>query len=117
MAQWCGRIYLSDKAKSRWDQIRRRVDRGRKCKGLYLITEASNGTDQLDILSFDAYLSGGKNSRAGRMTEKTLPRIAGAAYGYAEALSLLCEMTQDAYRESGQCDLREFLGLADPQKD
>ena len=86
-------------------KIRRAVTRGRNIPGIHLITLASNGTDQLDILPL--YYLKQKELR------DRLPVVAGFANGREEALEVVARMMTDAFRHTGTCDVRTWLPEAD----
>ena len=50
MTEWYKNLYLGKSIKGRQRKILRMLDRGQFFPGLFLITEAANGRDQLDIL-------------------------------------------------------------------
>lgn len=94
-------LYFGENAEKRKDELLRAVSGRKPVPGLYLITFASNGIDQLDILPFYAALQK-------HVTEKK-PVLAGICLGREEAFQTVERMASDAYRETGACHLQEYL--------
>ncbi|MEE8885517.1 MAG: hypothetical protein SOI56_02980 [Eubacteriales bacterium] len=94
-------LYYGRKASAVKKNIRKALRRGALLPGLYLITFASNGIDQLDIIEAK-YLD---NPWIG----DDLPPVAGLAVGRAEAFETVRRMAEDSYRETGSCDLQAYL--------
>ncbi len=101
MAEWYRQLYVGKQLKRKEKKVRRLVDRGRFLPNVYLITLASNGQDQLDILEAVHLVQRGV---AGR-----LPLIVGIAFGYSEALGLVERIALEAYQATGDCNLRKYL--------
>ena len=94
-------LYLCDRASPRREEVLRAVRDRRPYAGLYLITFASNGIDQLDILH-SLFLRQ-------QTVRDRLPLIVGAAFGREEAFRTVEQIAADAYRTTGACDLKAFL--------
>ncbi len=95
------KLYIGETAAEKEGKIRRAIARGRSLPGLYLITFASNGQDQLDILS--ARFLRKKSVR------EQLPPIVGFGFGQEETMALIPRMARDAFLATGACSLREYL--------
>jgi len=98
-------LYLGRKAAAVREKVIRAVDRDAPFPDLYLITFASNGTDQLDILEA-RYLSDDRISNS-------LPEIVGLAIGRNEAFETVRRMAADTYRDTGACDMVSYLKQMD----
>ena len=105
MADYFSHLYIGKQAAGMERKIRKAVAKGRNIPGIHLITLASNGTDQLDILPL--YYLKQKELR------DRIPVIAGFANGREEALEIVSQMMTDAFLHTGKCDLRAWLPEAD----
>ena len=94
-------LYCGKNAAARKEEILETIRKGKPMPGLYLITFASNGIDQLDILPFYAALQ--------RHVRDRHPVLAGICLGRQEAFETVAEMAADAYRSTGACRLQSFL--------
>lgn len=94
-------LYYGKQASARKDELADAVRKGKFVPGLYLITFASNGIDQLDILPCYAALQ--------KHVKKRKPVLAGICLGRQEAFETIAEMASDAYRQTGACHLQDFL--------
>ncbi len=94
-------LYFGAGAQNRKEEILRDVRRQKTMSGIYLITFASNGIDQLDIVPLAMLHS--KNA------PERLPAIVGICLGRQEAFETVERIAADAYRETGSCDLKEYL--------
>ncbi len=94
-------LYFGPSAEEKRKEILNALEEGRPLPALYLITFASNSTDQLDILP--SYMLRLKSVR------KRLPLLAGAAFGRQEALELVGRIASEAYKQTGACMLQSFL--------
>ena len=103
MAQWYQNLYVGKKASRYAEKIRRRVNKGRYMNDLYLITACENGYDQLEILD-------GACLMQPEVVER-LPLIIGIALGKKEAIGLVAEIADTAYRVDEKKDIREYLGI------
>lgn len=99
------KLYLGDKAAAVREKILRAVDRDAPFPHLYLITFASNGVDQLDILE-TRYLSHERISAS-------LPEIVGLAIGRPEAFETVRRIAEDTYRDTGTGDMVSYLKKRD----
>ncbi len=101
MLSWYEPLYIGDSTGRYAGRIRKRLDAGRTDVGHYLITLASNGTDELDIIP------------SGLLTQsflrERLPMIVGVASGRKEALRLVTAIAGDCVRQTGDVRIREWL--------
>lgn len=101
MADWYKNLYVGKSIKSRKRKILRMLERGRCFPELYLITQAANGRDQLDILEASRYLL---NSDC-----EERPAIIGISLGRREALELVAQIAEDAFSTGYGGDLKAYL--------
>ncbi len=101
MAEWYPDLYLGEKARKRKRKLIAQVNRGRFYPGLYLITEAANGQDQLDIVDSRCILL--------KKVEELLPPVVGMAIGYDEAMDVLIDIAQETYDKTGTGNMLEFV--------
>jgi hypothetical protein len=101
MADWYKKLYVGKKAAETERKLRRQISRGRSLPGVFLVTFAANGQDQLDIIE-------AKYLTKKRIREK-LPEIVGLACGYGEALEIVTQIAEEAYRSTGDADLCAYL--------
>ena len=99
---WYEKIFAGKSVKDRVDEIRDHLSKKEYVPGLYLITLASNGVDQLDILHY------GLNSRMMRQYLE-LPPVVGLAGNKREALQLVQDILRQVYAETGGCDMRGYF--------
>lgn len=101
MAEWYPNLYMGEKARKKKNKLISQINRGRFYPGLYLITEAANGVDQLDII----------DSRCIRMkrVRELLPPVAGMAIGYEEAMEVLLDMTRETYERTGTGNVLAYI--------
>lgn len=102
-------LYLGDKAAAVRDKIIRAVDRDAPFPDLYLITFASNGIDQLDIIEA-RYL-------ANERISSSLPVIVGLAIGRHEAFETVRRIAGDTYRATGTADMVSYLKKTGVEED
>lgn len=101
MIKWYKQLYIGKHAEKRIGKIRHQIDRGKRMPRVWLVSLAANGHDQLDI--FDArYLY--QPAILARC-----PMVVGVAVDYYEALGLVVQMAEDAYREHGDGNIRGWL--------
>lgn len=101
MLDWYKKLYVGETAKKKEKKLVRRISRGRMTPGVYLITLASNGRDQLDILSAVQAVWRGKRGLC--------PPIVGLAGSYGEALELVEQMARETFDQTGRADIRSYL--------
>ncbi len=101
MPECLKKIYIGASARKKAETIERVIERGSMLPELYLITFASNGADQLDILH-SRYLLREK-------IRENLPPVAGYAFGMDEALEVVQCIAEDTYAATGACDMKAYL--------
>ncbi len=101
-AKYLKKLYVGPIAATQRREIDRAVRRGTYIPGLYLITYAANGYDQLDIMHARYLLI--------KRVRKELPLIVGIAIGRDEAFGLIERIAGDCYRATGAMDFRAYLG-------
>ena len=94
--KWYPYLYVGEGASKKKNKIIRKLKIGAGMIDVWVITEAANGEDQLDILS-SAWL------------RRKLPMIYGIAKGYEEAVDLVVQMAEETYRETGNGDILRYL--------
>ena len=94
-------LYYGRHAAPKKEEILSAIRKGKIIPGVYLITFASNGVDQLDILPFYAAMQKHVRDRH--------PILAGVCIGRTEAFETVEQMAADAYRDTGACDLQSYL--------
>ncbi len=101
MAEWYRDLYLGEKAGKKKRKLMAQVNRGRFYPGLYLITEAANGSDQLDIVDSKCILL--------ERVHELLPPVVGMAVGYEEAMDVLMEIARETYEKTGTGDILSYV--------
>lgn len=101
MIRYTENLYLGKTASDMKEKVVHTIARGGTMPGLYLITIASNGVDQLDILS-SVFL---RQER----TRENLPLVVGAAIGRIESFHVVRKMIEDAWRATGSADAKSYL--------
>lgn len=101
MLTWYDQLYVSPKAGRHIGKIKKRLNQGKTDSGHYLITVASNGVDELDIIN------------SGFLASKTvynhLPMVMGVATDRKEALEIAGRIIEDCFRSTGGTDVRSFI--------
>ena len=101
MLKWYEQLYVGEKAKKRVNYYIRRVSSGKPVNDIYLVTIASNGVDQLDIIKSFYLLQ--------PIMRKRCPMIVGIGKGYEEARALAVSMVEDALAATGEADVRKYI--------
>lgn len=101
MAEWYPDLYLGQRAMKKKRKLIAQVNRGRFYPGLYLITEAANGVDQLDIVDSRCILE--------KRVRELLPPVVGMAIGYEEAMDVLLDLTQETYEATGTANILTYV--------
>ena len=100
--RYAPRLYLGKSMKEKKvDKIKKRLDKNLFFAKLYLLTFASNPSDQLEF--FDTRLIR-LRTYAGYS-----PYVIGLCKNESEALELVEIIAKECYEERGDCALREFL--------
>lgn len=94
------RLYIGESIKNA-DKIIRRIKKGSRFLQSYVITLATNQSDQLEI--YAAYLLKQKY-----YVDKSLIVI-GIATDYKESLDLVLKITEESLQKRGDCNLKEYL--------
>lgn len=98
---WYPRVYIGESLAGQEQSIRRRLERGKYRRGIWLITGAMNGTDLLDIRpSTDLARPGLKGM---------MPPVGGISRGKWEACQLVIRILEDCYAATGGYDVISFL--------
>lgn len=101
MLSWYNHLYVGDNVKRKVDKYKKNLDKGNFTPGVYLITLAANGVDQLDIISSYYLLQNAVYRRC--------PMVVGIARGYEEACELLIRMTEESICHTGKANVKEYL--------
>jgi hypothetical protein len=102
--KWYRDLFVGQKAGQNTEEIISRAERMDFARGLYLITLASNGNDQLDLVRAASIV--GKTNAVRHM-----PLIVGIAIGKNEAVEVAMEIARCVYVENRAPDIRSwFLG-------
>lgn len=94
-------LYLGKSIENKKRKILRLLKREKGFPDLFLITEASNGRDQLDILEAGRFFM--NPDREGR------PKIIGAGLGRREAVALVCRIAEEAFAAGYGGNLKAYL--------
>ena len=95
-------LYLGEGiAPEKLDKLKKRLNKKPLLANVYLITQARNPADQLDI--FDAR----QLVQPHYKDEEFL--VLGMASGYEDALQLIERVTGECLKARGDCNLREYL--------
>ncbi len=94
-------LYTTEKTKRMLPRIVHKIRTRRLQPGIWLITIASNEQNLLDIFHSIYYVQ--------PMFAKLNPDIVGIAESEDAAKSLLLQMTEDMYRETGNFDVRTYF--------
>ncbi|MDO4616688.1 MAG: hypothetical protein Q4B03_04435 [Lachnospiraceae bacterium] len=101
MAEWYPNLYLGENAGKKKRKLKAQIERGRFYPGLYLITEAANGVDQLDIVDSKCILQ--------ERAQELLPPVVGMAIGYREALEVLTDIARETYEHTGTGNVLAYV--------
>ena len=99
--KWYPYLYVGERAEEKKGRIIHRLKTGAGMFDVWVITEAANGVDMLDIVS-SAWLKQ-------PAVRRTLPMIVGIDKGYEEAVELVEKIAEETYRYTGACDIRGYL--------
>ncbi len=101
MLNWYNHLYVGDNAKKRVEKYKKNLDKRKMTPGIYLVTIAANGVDQLDIISSYYLLQNTLYCRC--------PMIVGIAKGYDEARDLVLAMLEDTLANTGTANIKDYL--------
>ncbi|MBS7210756.1 MAG: hypothetical protein KH034_10160 [Lachnospiraceae bacterium] len=94
-------LYVGDSMKARQKEIVEKLETGKVQFSCYLIVLSNNPTNQLEC--YDSILLLQKRW----MEEPML--VVGVASGYMESLEVIKQITEDAYLQYGDADLRRYI--------
>ena len=97
MLVWNERLWLDPQLEDP-DEIRRRLDHGKKAQGVYLITYAACPSNLLDIVPVSIL----RQKRAAKL----LPPVVGIARDKDRAVRLACRIVVETYEETGSFRLQ-----------
>ena len=103
--KWYRNLYVGNTAKKKERVWIDRLEEGKSCPGLWLLTLPSNPQNNLDLIPADLLLQ--------KFIRKDCPMIVGLAFGYREALLVLREITEQVVRTTGTADLKDWLIKSD----
>lgn len=101
MLKWYEHLYVGENAKKRINYYIRRISNGKPVNDIYLVTIASNESNQLDIIKSYYLLQ--------PIVKKMCPMIVGIAKGYEEARMLVISMVEETLAVTGDADVRNYL--------
>lgn len=101
MIHWYKNLYVGKTVKKKEKKIRRDIEQGRPAAGVYLITRAANGQNELELIPA-GYL-------AQEPLRRSCPEIIGIAGSRQEAVSFIVRLADEAYRKAGCRSIREYL--------
>lgn len=100
--KWSKFFYLGPLVVERANEARRKLDEGNAViPSVFLITEAANPKNQLEILD--------SRNLSQAVVRKNLGRIYGMAENKKEAMQVLESISEDCLAETGGADMRAFL--------
>lgn len=102
MIEFACNLYLDEKAAADAERIRRDVAEEKPVPGLYLAALAANPAEQLDLFADSMF-------RRASLREKNT-KVVALAFGRKSAEELIARIAWDAYKSTGDCDLRSFFG-------
>lgn len=98
---WSASLYTGDEIRRYEKKIRKKLNAGKTVIGHYLITIASNGKDELDIIPTSLLA---QQALCGH-----LPMIVGLAYDRKEAMELVVRIVNDCMEKTGRPEIRKWL--------
>jgi hypothetical protein len=100
--KWYRDLFVGQRAGQDTEEIISRAENLDFMRGLYLITLASNGTDQLDLVRASSLI--GKPNAV-----RHLPMIVGIAIGKKEAVEVTMEIARCVYVQDHASDIRSWF--------
>lgn len=94
-------LYVPEGLEKKKEKLVRKLQKGRRLPGVYLITLASGEQNQLDILP--AWMRRQKNY------PDELPLLVGMTKDYEDALEMVEEIVQEVYNETKGADVRSYI--------
>ncbi len=101
MLNWHRLIYIGDKVKDDYENIRAALDGGSYVSGVYMICLSENPIEQLDVINSFFYAANGK-----RYSGAT---VVGLARGYEEAQGLVANMARDVFSKTEAVGIRRYF--------
>lgn len=101
MAVWYNNLFMGANAAPLYEKIYRSIEDEKYLPGVYLITIAAGEKDQLD--SYDSI------QLMMPALRRRLQPIIGVALGKEEAMSLLQNIAQEVYKETGGLHMRAYF--------
>lgn len=101
MLNWSENLIIGPKVKSEAGQIRSKLDKKKTVLNRFVITLASNGSDELDIVN-TTFLGQ-------ELVSDNLPVIIAMAYDRKEALEIVSRLADQCYRDTGDAYLKNYL--------
>lgn len=94
-------LYVSEFLEEKQDKILRKLKENRFQPGVYLITFAQNGVDELEFYS-TALLKQ-------HVYEDTPIFVVGIAEGYEDAVEMVARITGEVYDQTGTAEIRRYI--------
>ena len=101
MLNWYNHLYIGDNVKKKFEKEKKKLDQGKVVPGIFLITLAANGVDQLDIINSFYLMQDTMYRRC--------PMIVGVAKDQGEAVSLVIKITEETFAKNGNGNIKEYL--------
>ncbi len=100
--KWSKQIYIGADLIGRASEARKKLDEGKVLiPGVFLITEAANPANQLEILD--------SRNLCQSIVRKNLGVIYGMAASKKEAVSMIEDIAAECLEETGSADMRTYL--------
>lgn len=99
--KWYSELYVGETARKKKNRIIRKLKINAGMLDTYVITLAVNEHDLLEIIS-SVYLKQ-------RAVRRNLPMIIGIACGYEEAVTLVTEIVEETYKQTGDFAVPAYL--------
>lgn len=100
-------LYVGNSVKNP-DKLLNRLKKHSRRLHAYVLTLSYNPSDQLEIHS--------AGNLARNYYQKNPPFVVGIASDYEEAVTLVCQIAEEAFAARGDCRLREYLLSKQPEK-
>lgn len=99
--EWYRDLYLSANARKKRDELIQKLESGKTCVNVYLITLPHGGANQLELVP-------AWNLKFW-YPRKSCPPVIGLACGRDEAQELVLQIAQDVLKKSGSADIRAYF--------
>ena len=100
MPEWIQNYYIAEGVRDP-EGLRRRILKGRKCFGTYLVTLSATPGNQLEFFAADQLRNPFRRSHC--------PPVVGIAHSRESALGLVVRIIEDCARQSGSYDAGSYL--------